>query len=151
MKIIIASDHAGYELKEKLKKYLGHLGVKCEDVGPKRFEEKDDYPDFVIPVAKKVAKNPKSTKGIVIGGSGQGEAIAANKIKGIRAAVFYGGPLDIVKLSREHNDSNILSLASRFLTEEQAKVAVDIWLKTNFPKEERHVRRIKKIEEFEKG
>ena len=151
MKIIIASDHAGYELKEKLKKYLEQIGVNYEDVGPKRFEEKDDYPDFVIPAAKKVAKNPKSAKGIVIGGSGQGEAIAANKIKGIRAAVFYGGPLDIVKLSREHNDSNILSLASRFLTEEQAKVAVDIWLKTSFPKEERHVRRIKKIEEFEKG
>lgn len=151
MKIIIASDHAGYNLKEKLKKYLEQLGITYEDIGPKKFEETDDYPDYVIPAAKKVAKNPKTIKGIVIGGSGQGEAIAANKMKGIRAAVFYGGPLDIVKLSREHNDSNILSLAARFLTEEQAKVAVDTWLKTNFPKEERHIRRIKKIEEFEKG
>jgi len=149
MKIIIGSDHAGYELKGKIKKYLTELDFEYEDLGPTSLDTSDDYPDFIISVAKKVAETPNKNKGIVIGGSGQGEAIAANKVKGIRATVFYGGPLDIIKLSRTHNDANILSLGARFLTEVEAKKAVKLWLETPFSNEERHFRRIKKIEEFE--
>jgi len=98
-----------------------------------------------LPVAKKVAENPEQNRGIVLGASGQGEAIAANKVKGIRAAVFYGGPEEIIKLSREHNNANILSLGASFLSEEQARQAVRVWLETSFSGEERHIRRIRKI------
>jgi len=150
MKIIIGSDHAGYELKGKIKKYLTELNFEYEDLGPNSLDQSDDYPDFIIPVAKKVAENINENKGIVIGGSGQGEAIVANKIKGVRAAVYYGGPLDIVKLSRTHNDANILSLGARFLTETDAKKAVKLWLETSFSGETRHKRRIEKIKKFEK-
>ena len=143
-KIILGTDHAGFELKEQIKKYLLEESYEVVDVGAHKFDPKDDYPDFISKAAKKVAEN-KNNKGIIFGASGQGEAIAANKIKGIRAAVYYGQNIDIVKLSRTHNDSNILSLGARFLTEKQAIEAVKIWLKTDFSNEERHKRRIKKI------
>ena len=149
MKIIIGSDHAGFELKGKIKKYLDGLGFEYEDVGPKSLDPSDDYPDYIILAAKKVAENLEGNKGIVIGGSGQGEAITANKVKGVRAAVYYGGSLDIVKLSRTHNDSNVLSLGARFLTHEEAIEAVKVWLETAFKNEERHKRRIEKIRAFE--
>ena len=97
MKIYIAADHAGYELKSHLIKQLLAYGNNLEDCGAFNFDPLDDYPDFIIPAAKKVAQNPHS-KGIIIGGSGQGEAMAANRIQGIRAAVYYDGPLDIIKL-----------------------------------------------------
>jgi len=151
MKIFIGSDHAGLELKEKIIKYLDKMDFVYHDLGPKSFDPLDDYPDFIIPVAKKVAENPNEKRGIVIGGSGQGEAIVANKVKGIRAVVYYGGSLDIVRLSRTHNDSNILSLGARFLTEDEAIKAVEVWLETPFSNEERHKKRIKKIEVFEKN
>ena len=149
MKIIIGSDHAGYELKERIKEYLDGLRVEYEDVGPKSLDPSGDYPDYIISAAKKVAENLKENKGIVIGGSGQGEAIAANKVKGVRATVYNGGSLDIVKLSRTHNDSNVLSLGARFLTQEEAIKAVEVWLETPFSNEERHKRRIEKIRVFE--
>lgn len=141
----LAADHAGFQLKEEIKKYLRELGMEGEDLGAYRFNPDDDYPDFIIPVAKKVGEDPTNNRGIVFGGSGQGEAMAANKVKGIRAAVYYGGPLDIVKLSRQHNNANILSLGARFLTPQQAKEAVKIWLDTAF-EGGRHQRRILKIE-----
>jgi len=149
MKIIIGSDHAGYKLKERIKEYLDGLGFEYEDLGPESLDPSDDYPDYIVPAAKKVAENLEENKGIVIGGSGQGEAIAANKVKGVRAAVYYGGSLDIVKLSRTHNDSNVLSLGARFLTHEEAIEAVKVWLETAFKNEERHKRRIEKIRAFE--
>jgi len=149
MKIIIGSDHAGYELKERIKEYLHGLGFEYEDVGPESLDPSDDYPDYIISAAKKVAENLEENKGIVIGGSGQGEAIAANKVKGIRAVVYYGGSLDIVKFSRTHNDANVLSLGARFLSEVEAKNAVKLWLETPFSGNERHIRRGKKIKEFE--
>lgn len=144
MKIYIGSDHAGFELKEHLKQYLSGFGLEIVDSGADTLDEEDDYPDFVIPVAKAVAGNYEN-KGIVLGGSGQGEAIVANKIAGVRAAVFYGGPMDIITLSREHNDANILSLGARFLSKEDAEKAVRVWLGTPFSKGERHIRRIDKI------
>lgn len=144
-KIFLGSDHAGFELKEHIKKYLIKSGFNVEDKGAFEFDAQDDYPDFIVPVAKKVAENPENNKGIIFGASGQGEAIAANKIKGVRAALYYGSNLEIVKLSRTHNNANILSLGARFLTKEQAIEAVKLWLNTDFSNEERHIRRIKKI------
>lgn len=146
MIIYIAADHRGFKLKEILKIFLEENGHQVVDFGNTHFDKNDDYPDFVLPVAKKVAENPEQNRGIVLGGSGQGEAMAANRIKGVRATVFYGGPEEIIKLSREHNNSNILSLGADFLGEGQAREAVRIWLETPFSDEERHQRRIKKID-----
>lgn len=146
-KIFLGSDHAGYNLKEEVKKYLQKEGYDIEDKGANELNEKDDYPDFIFPVAKEVAKNP-SSKGIIFGASGQGEAIAANRIKGIRAALYYGHSLKIVKLSRTHNDSNILSLGARFLDKKEAVEAVKLWLNTDFSSKERHIRRVKKLDKF---
>ena len=143
--IYLGSDHAGFELKEEIRKYLQDKGIEVEDLGAFRFDPEDDYPDYVIPVAHKVTEDAEKNKGIVLGGSGQGEAMAANRVKGVRAAVYYGGSLDIVKLSREHNNTNILSLGARFLSKEEALKAIDIWLKTEF-EGGLHERRIEKIE-----
>jgi len=145
MKIYIGSDHAGYELKEKLKIYVKELGYEIEDKGAFSLDRADDYPDFIVPVAEAVAKDENSF-GIILGGSGEGEQISANKVDGIRAIEYYGGNLEIVKLGREHNDANVLSLGARFLKEEEAKEAVKIFLETKFSGEERHIRRINKIE-----
>lgn len=145
MKIYISTDHAGFELKESLVPFLKSLGHEVEDVGAHTFEALDDYPDFIRPAAEAVASNPGS-RGIILGGSGQGEAMCANRVRGVRAAVYYGGPLDIVVLSREHNDANILSLGARFVDEDEAQKAVRLWLETSFTGEEKHTRRIKKID-----
>lgn len=151
--IYLASDHAGFKLKEEIKRYFAELGMEVEDMGALNLDSEDDYPDFIIPAAQNVAlrqaQGKSDTFGIVFGGSGQGEAIAANKIKGVRAVVYYGGSLDIVKLSRQHNDANVLSLGARFLTVEQAKEAVKLWLETEF-EGGRHDRRVNKIKEFER-
>ncbi len=144
-KIYLATDHAGFELKEKLKPFIESLGYRTEDFGAHEYNEEDDYPDFIIPAVKVLAENPGS-RGIILGGSGQGEAICANKIKGVRATVYYGGNDEIVKLSREHNDANVLSLGARFLSEEEAKSVVKLWLETEFFGDERHKRRIEKID-----
>ncbi|OHB17315.1 MAG: ribose 5-phosphate isomerase B [Parcubacteria group bacterium RIFCSPHIGHO2_01_FULL_45_26] len=146
--IYLGADHAGFELKEEIKKYLVEQGKEVEDLGAFELNQEDDYPDFVVPVAKKVAENPEQNRGIVLGGSGQGEAIAVNRFKGVRAAVYYGGPFDIVKLSRQHNNANVLSLGARFLTKEQAIEVVDLWLETSF-EAGHHTRRIEKLDEIE--
>ena len=145
MKVHIGTDHAGFALKEALKVFLEELGHEVTDHGAHELDESDDYPDFVFPVAHAVAADPDA-RGVVLGGSGTGEAIAASRVSGVRAALYYGGSLDIVKLSREHNNANILSLGARFLTEDEAKEAVKIWLNTDFKGEERHVRRIEKLD-----
>lgn len=145
MKIYIGSDHAGYELKETLKKFIVELGHEIEGKGDFKYDEDDDYPDFIFPVARAVASDPEHSRGVVIGGSGQGEAMVANRVKGVRAVVYYGGPEEIIKLSREHNDANILSLGARFISEEEAKKAVELWLKTPFAGG-RHQDRIEKMD-----
>ena len=147
MKIFLASDHAGFELKSKLAAYIKERGFDVEDMGPHEFKEDDDYPDFLFPVAREVAKDPRNTRGIIMGGTGQGEAMVANRVKGVRAAVYYGGNKEIVRLSRDHNDANVLSLAARFIKEDEAKEAVKLWLEAPFSGDERHKRRIKKIDE----
>ncbi len=155
MKIHIGADHAGFELKEKLIPFLKEMGHEVEDHGAHEYDPEDDYPDFIFPTANAVSSDA-SSRGVVIGGSGQGEAIAANRISGIRAVVFNGQyepkdgrsvPHEIV-VSREHNNANILSLGARFLDEADAKEALQIWLQTPFSEEERHIRRIKKIERY---
>ena len=147
-KVYLGTDHAGYELKEKIKQWLDEWGYDQEDLGAFSYDAADDYPDFISLAAKQVSKNPDTVKGIILGGSGQGEAMVANRFPNVRAAVYYGGDLEIVSLSREHNDANILSLGARFISEEEAKAAVEIWLKTRFSGEKRHMQRIKKIEKY---
>lgn len=146
-KIFLGTDHAGFELKEHIKKFLVKERFDVIDKGAHSYNKNDDYPDFIVPVAREVAKNPGS-KGIIFGGSGQGEAIAANKVKGIRAALYYGNNLEIIRLSRTHNNANILSLGAKFITKQKSLEAVKIWLDAEFSNEERHVRRIKKLDKL---
>lgn len=145
-RIFLASDHAGFKLKEKIKSALSK-NYEVEDCGAFELNQEDDYPDFIIPCAKKVAQTPNSF-GIIFGGSGQGEAIAANRVKGVRAAVFYGGNKKIIKLSKEHNNANILSLGARFLSEKDALEAVKLWLNTKFSNESRHISRLKELDKL---
>ena len=155
MKVLFATDHAGFELKEKLVPFVKELGYEVEDKGASQYNEDDDYPDYIVKAAQEVSQNPDSVKAIILGGSGQGEAIVANRYPNVRAVVFNGQcevlsekvPNEIV-ISREHNDANVLSLGARFLGDEAAKNAVKTWLETKFSGEERHVRRIAKIAEI---
>lgn len=159
MKIVFAADHGGYELKESLKPFVVSLGHEVEDVGAHTLDLSDDYPPFVMAAARKVAEHPEETRGIVIGGSGQGEAFAANRIRGVRAVVYYGEPmrkqtdadgneLSMIESTRNHNDANVLSLGGRFLSIDEAKAAVKKWLETAFSGEERHMRRHAQIDEL---
>ena len=145
MIIHIATDHAGLELKEKVKSYLSKLDYEVVDHGAYEYDALDDYPDFIFPCAEAVSNNPNS-KGIILGGSGQGEAMAANRVKGVRAAVFYNGPDEIIKLSRQHNDANILSLGARFMSDQEMYKIIELWLSTDF-ESGRHKRRIEKLDE----
>ena len=145
MKIHLATDHAGLELKEKVKLYLLNLNYEVIDHGAYEYDALDDYPDFIFPCANAVSNDPES-KGIILGGSGQGEAMAANRVKGVRAAVFYNGPDEIIKLSRQHNNANILSLGARFMSEEEMYKIIEVWLYTDF-ESGRHQRRIEKLDE----
>lgn len=149
MKIYLATDHGGFELKEKIKEYLNRKGYEVEDCGAYDHDKLDDYPDFISKAAEAVSKNPEVDKAIILGSSGQGEAIVANKFKGIRAAVFYGGAEDIISLSREHNNANVLSLGAKFLTGDEVIRVVQFWLDTPFENVERHIRRIEKIKAIE--
>lgn len=145
-KVYFATDHAGFELKNALVAFVSEeLEYEVIDCGPAVFDEVDDYPDFISIAALQVSSNPKD-RAIILGGSGQGEAMVANRFPNVRATVYYGGQTDILKLSREHNDANILSLGARFLDEVKAKESVQMWLEGEFSGDERHIRRIKKIE-----
>ena len=146
MKIFAASDHAGFELKQKLISFFQEKGYDVEDCGAFELNPTDDYPDFVAIAAKKVAQTPGSF-GIVLGKSGAGECIVANKIKGIRA--FLGVSEQNVRLAREHNDANVLSLGSEIVDENTVKRLVGLFLTTPFSNEPRHKRRIDKIKAIE--
>lgn len=146
MKIYLGADHAGFELKNELKKFLEEFGYEVKDFGDEVYNEQDDFTDFVFPVAEAVAKDPQNSRGIILGGSGQGEAMAANRIKGVRAAVVYDYNENIISLSRKHNDANILSLGARFIDTVEAKNAVRVWLETPFSEEERYKRRNEKLD-----
>jgi len=146
MKIYLGTDHAGFQLKEKIKAFLLEKAFEVEDCGALTFDKDDDYPDFIAKTAIRVSENPNS-KGVVFGKSGAGECITANKIKGIRA--ILGFSVENVKLAREHNDANVLSFGSAFVDEEVTKNLLTIFLETKFTNEERHIRRINKITEIE--
>ncbi len=155
MKIYIGADHAGYKLKEKLIEYLLNLDYEVADKGAFSFDVGDDYPDFVSHVALAVA-GEEGSFGIVIGGSGQGEAMCANRTHGIRCALYYGktgtqidtsgNTLDMISSTRVHNDANMLSIGARFVSEDEVEEIIKTFFDTEFSGEERHVRRIKKID-----
>lgn len=164
-KIFIVSDHAGFALKSALLEHVRTLGYEVEDMGAYALDPEDDYPDFVTPLAERVAEEnaraADSARGIIVGGSGQGEAMCANRVRGIRAAVFYGprrvtvaldieggrseDGFDAVRLPRRHNDANVLSIGARFVSGSEADEAVRIFLETPFSDSPRHVRRLAKF------
>ena len=152
MQIVVATDHAGFTLKEHIKNVLCVKGYEVKDVGAHEYEPGDDYPDYISVAARAVSNNSQNTKAIVFGGSGQGEAIVANRFRNVRAVVYYGEPLgvveglDVLALTRKHNDANVLSLGARFLRPDVAEEAVLHWLSISSDIEDRHVRRIEKID-----
>jgi ribose 5-phosphate isomerase B len=141
LKIAIGSDHAGFAYKEKIREILAQQGHQVQDMGTYS-EEPVDYPQWIRPVAEAVARG-EFERGIVLGGSGNGEAIVANKVRGVRCTLCWN--LDSARLAREHNDGNVLSLGQRMISEETALAIVNVWLKTPF-EGGRHERRIKQIE-----
>lgn len=161
MKVAITTDHAGYEALKELRIFIESLGHECVDYGPQSFDPEDDYPEFMFAAARAVASG-ECERGVIMGGSGQGEAMAANRLDGVRCALFYGpvtakkavdaegnfsdDPYEIIKLSRTHNDANMLSLSGRFLTLEEMKTALQLWFDTPFSGVERHARRIAKLD-----
>lgn len=162
MNIALATDHAGFEQLKEIQAFLESQGHQCHNFGPVSLRPDDDYPDFILPAAKAVASGGFE-RGIIMGRSGQGEAMAANRIKGVRCAVFYGpsvarrvvdahgktshDPLEIIRLSRAHNDSNMLSLSASFVSLGDMKNVIKLWLETPFSGDARHVRRNKKLDE----
>ncbi len=161
--VYLATDHTGLEVKNKVKEFLTKAGYEVEDLGTYDYNKDDDYPDFISKAAEKVSNSIDNTA-IVFGGSGQGEAMVANKYPNVRCALFYSpavavravdisgrestDPYEILKLTREHNHANVLSIGIRFLKDEDILQAVKLWLETPFSNEERHARRVKKISEF---
>lgn len=162
MKIALATDHAGFEQLKQLKAWLESEGHECQDFGPDEFDAGDDYPGFIIPAARAVSEG-RCEAGIIMGGSGQGEAMAANRVKDVRCTLFYApaqpkaaidaeghtsdDPYEILKLSRQHNHANMLSLSARFLTLDEMKQAVQTWLSEPYDDAERHTRRVHKLDE----
>ena len=144
--IYIGSDHAGFHLKEKIRKWLEHKHVPYIDVGNKRLDPKDDYPDFAIALARKVVAD--KSLGILVCGSSHGMCIAANKIKGARAVIPYS--LKEARLSKEHNNANIICLSGWFMHMHKAKRMIEVFLTTPFSQEPRHVRRLQKIRRLER-
>ena len=152
MKIYLATDHAGFSLKESIKTYLEESGKEVYDCGALTLELGDNYPEYMARAAEKVKEDSMHDPSIAVifGGSGVGEAIVANRFAHVRAVVYAGGPLDVIKISREHNDTNVLSIGARFVTENEAKQAIDLFLLTPFSHDERHADRIIEIEEVSK-
>jgi ribose 5-phosphate isomerase B len=146
MRVHIGSDHAGFELKNYLVAELTAEGHDVVDHGPASYDAEDDYPTYCIPAAEAVVAEPGSF-GIVVGGSGNGEQIAANKVKGTRAALAYNA--ETARLSRLHNDANVLSIGARMHTEAEALELVRIYLSTDFSGDQRHARRIALLAEYE--
>ncbi len=154
--VFLAADHAGFELKEKIKAYLETEGYRVKDFGPHAYDPEDDYPDFVIPAAEAVAKD-KNSLGIAVCGTGDGVCIAANKVKGVRATLVYD--THTAYSSRYHNDANVLCIGSGNTTDRTtrglgltltvAKKIISVWLTTPFSNAARHIRRIKKISHYE--
>ena len=146
MKIAIGSDHAGFDLKENLKKLLKEKGYELDDLGAETFDSQDDYPEFGRRVAEAVASG-EYDRGIIMCGTGIGISISANKVPGVRAAVCNNTDMAIV--SRAHNNANVLALGGRIVAKEMALDIATVWLDTPFPGGERHERRLKQIADIE--
>lgn len=142
----LAADHAGFKLKEHIEEKLRSSGHRVVDDGALTYDKLDDYPDTIRPAAEAVAAD-RHARAIIFGKSGMGEAMAANRRRGVRAAVYTGSSIEVVRLAREHNDANVLSLGADFVTEEEAWEVVQLFLKTPFSGEERHMRRIRELDE----
>src|SRR3954452_2139570 len=147
MRVYLGSDHAGFELKMHLVNHLAKQGYDVVDVGPHVFDPEDDYPPFCLATGAKVVADPGSL-GIVIGGSGNGEQIAANKIEGVRSALAW--KVEIARLARQHNDANVLSIGGREHTLDEATSFAEAFLTTSFSGNERHARRIAQLAEYER-
>lgn len=146
MRVYLGSDHAGFELKQVLVEHVTALGHEPVDCGPHAYDAEDDYPPYIIKTAASVAGDPGSA-GIVLGGSGNGEAIAANKVRGVRCALAFSD--DTARLAREHNDANVLSLGARMYDAAAALRYVELFLATPFSDEPRHARRIGQLTGYE--
>ena len=147
MRVYVGSDHAGFELKQHLVEHLQQSGHDVVDVGPHQYDAEDDYPPFCLDAARKVVADPGSL-GIVIGGSGNGEQIAANKVPGVRAALAWN--IETAQLTRQHNDANVVGIGARMHSAEEATTIVDAFLETKFSGEERHARRLAILAEYER-
>lgn len=145
MKVILAADHGGFKLKEALKPYLADKGFEVEDVGARALDKQDDFPQYAFAAVTKVL-GEEDARGILVCGSGQGMAMAANRVRGIRASLVWSE--DVARETREDNDSNVLSLPARFISEDEAKKIVDVWLATPFSKNPKYHRRIDEVEEI---
>jgi ribose 5-phosphate isomerase B len=148
MRVYLGADHAGYELKVHLSNYLSKQGYEVIDVGAHAFDPDDDYPTYCLHSGARVAADPGSL-GVVIGGSGNGEQIAANKVPGVRAALAWN--LETAQLSRQHNDANIVAIGGRQHTLDEATALVEAFLSTPYSAGERHSRRIAQIAAYERG
>jgi ribose 5-phosphate isomerase B len=148
MRVHIGGDHAAYELQRALVAWLGEQGHDVVDHGAKEYDDLDDYPVFVLRAAEGVAAEPDSL-GVVLGGSGNGEQMAANKVKGVRAALCYNA--ELAQLARQHNNAQIISIGGRFSTVDEAKEMVQVFLATPFSGAERHQRRIDMVDDYEKS
>jgi ribose 5-phosphate isomerase B len=144
--IHLASDHAGFEHKEAIQSWLKELGHEVVDHGARIMDAEDDFPDFISLAAAAVSASPDSSCAIIFGGSGQGEAMLANRFASVRATVYYGSVPEIITLSREHNDANILSIGARFVTVEETKDCIATWLAAEMLSGEKYQRRNQKIE-----
>lgn len=150
--IYLATDHAGFNLKEEVKSYLEDQGYVVSDCGALTFEPGDDYPHYIALAAERVQHDAlhSPSMAVIFGGSGQGEAIVANRYRHVRAVVYAGGNLELVKLGREHNDANVLSIGARFVEKNEAIQAIELFLSTPFSHEERHAERVIQIDEISK-
>ncbi len=145
--LLFASDHAGFGMKNSLIDFAQEdLNLHIEDFGAYELDETDDYPDYIRPLAHKIFVSKGKLKGVILGGSGQGEAMVANRFSFVRAAVINTENMELVKLARLHNDANVLSFGARFISQEFAKEALKVFLETPFSEEEKHARRILKID-----
>jgi ribose 5-phosphate isomerase B len=147
VRVYLGSDHAGFELKASLATHLVKAGHDVVDVGPAVYDAEDDYPAFCVEAARRVVADPGSL-GVVIGGSGNGEQIAANKVPGCRAALGYN--TETAALARQHNDAQVLGIGARMHTAEEAAAIVDAFLATEFSGQERHARRIQQLVDYER-
>ncbi len=148
MKIHLATDHAGFAHKNAVSEWLTAEGFDVVDYGAYTYDNDDDFPDFIVKAAHAVAKNPTEDRAIIFGGSGQGEAMLANRFPGVRATVLYSDEPNIVLLSRTHNDANVLSIGARLLSIDDTKKHVWSWLHLPGPTNEKYLRRDKKLDQL---